>query len=209
LVINPWNKGGLKMRGKFVLAVLAMLMVGVGCVTAPLDTHVQEIVYEQGKIQKFTYKDNTYGQKGDSAAFMGAIDTLKQLDPLALPELEDLPMPGVQKKDVHAYTGIIKNTTKYDLSVPSANSGATLAVPAKGFIEYKAWTRHFNLTVYRDGKPFYCLKISAHPRGYAYMCEKYDFIAEIVKPEPVKKRKPVRKRRYKRAPRGEGVEGYG
>lgn len=193
------------MWGISVLAVLAMFMVGVGCATAPLDQRVQEIVYEQGKIQKFTYKDNTYGQKGDSAAFVGAIDTLRQLDPLALPELEDLPMPGLPKKDIRAYTGIIKNTTRYDLSVPSANSGATLAVPAKGFIEYTAWTRHFNLTVYRDGKPFYCLKINAHPGEYAYMCEKYDFIAEIVRPEPVKKRKPTRKRRYKR----EGVEALG
>ena len=40
-----------------------------------------------------------------------------------------------------------------------------------------------NVTAYHDGKPFYCLKLWADPGEYPFMCEKYDFMAEIVKPE--------------------------
>ena len=46
------------------------------------------------------------------------------------------------------------------------------------------WTRHAEVTAYHDGKPFYCLTLSANPREYPFMCKKYDFMAEIVKPEP-------------------------
>ncbi|MGC2432756.1 MAG: hypothetical protein WA433_03155, partial [Desulfobaccales bacterium] len=42
--------------------------------------------------------------------------------------------------------------------------------------------RAFGLTIYCDGKPYYCLNIHAKPRAYPFMCEKYDFMAEIVKP---------------------------
>ncbi len=39
------------------------------------------------------------------------------------------------------------------------------------------------MTAYHDGKPFYCLKLFADPSEYPFMCKKYDFMAEIVKPE--------------------------
>jgi hypothetical protein len=130
----------------------------------------------------------------------------------ALPEMGDLPVPPRMKKSARQYTGIIKNKTGYDVAIPSRNSGATLAIPARGWTEYISWDKNFDLTVYQDGKPFYCLQIMSHPREYAYMCKKYDFIAEIVKPvaAPAKKHKPVRKKkRLKRKPKSEGVEAFG
>ena len=45
------------------------------------------------------------------------------------------------------------------------------------------WNRRANVTAYRDGKPFYCLKLLADPNEFPFMCSKYDFMAEIVKPE--------------------------
>ncbi len=136
------------------------------------------------------------------------------IDPSALPEVRDLPVSITfdKPKTARRYTGIIKNITSYDLAVPSKNSSATFSLPAKGWIEYTAWEQKFDLTVYRDGKPFYCLRINAHPREYPYMCKKYDFIAEVVAAEPVKESKPVRKKRSikkKPIPKGEGVEGLG
>ena len=110
------------------------------------------------------------------------------------------------------YTGVIKNQTRYEVSVPSRNSGATLIIPARGFIEYVAYEKDFDVTVYRDGKPFYCLKINAHPGEYAFMCKNdYDFIAEIVKPEPASQAKYRKLKRAIKKPklRPEGEEGTG
>lgn len=197
---------------KRILAVVTAvaLLVGAGCAYGPPDRHVEEIQYENGKLQKFSYLDETSGGKGDSSNFVAAIDTLKQVDPLALPELEDLPVPGLPNRKARAYTGVIKNKTKYEVSVPSKNSDATLVIPPYGWIEYTAWNQVFDLTAFHDGKPFYCLKINAHPKNYAFMCKKYDFIAEIVKPVPVRKYKPIRKKRIKKKPKGDDkVAGLG
>jgi hypothetical protein len=126
----------------------------------------------------------------------------------ALPQMRDLPLPAPLKKEkpTRLYTGIIKNKTNYDVSVPSGNSGATLAIPAKGWIEYSAWTSRFELTAYHNGKPFYCMKIVAEPRAHPFMCKKYDFMMEIVKPEPKpeKKMKKAIKKKKK-----DGVEASG
>jgi hypothetical protein len=129
------------------------------------------------------------------------------IDNSALPDLRDLPHPAGLKKNQTArqYTGIIKNKTNYEVSLPSANSDGTLVIPAHSWIEYIAWTRKFDVTAYHDGKPFYCLKIQAQPKNYEFMCSKYDFMAEIVKPEPVRKYKPLRKRRIKRKPQSDKV----
>jgi hypothetical protein len=122
-------------------------------------------------------------------------------DILGLPDQRDLPFLAKAKKQevTKQVTGIIKNKTRYEVSVPSENSDATLIIPAHSWIEYTAWTRKFDVTVYREGKPFYCLKIQAYPKEYSYMCKKYDFMAEIVKPEPSKagKYKPMKKRKYR------------
>jgi hypothetical protein len=129
----------------------------------------------------------------------------------ALPDMRDLPVPASLKKgkQVRLYTGIIKNTTKYEVEVPSSNSGATLVIPAKSWIEYTSWVRRFDLTAYHDGKPFYCMKIYANPKTYPFMCQKYDFMIEIVKAEPVPKAKKKAIKKRKKAPKKEGVEGLG
>lgn len=119
-------------------------------------------------------------------------------DPSALPSRSDLPVPANLRNNQTArrYTGIIKNKTRYEVSVPSENSDATLLIPAHSWIEYTMWTRSANVTAYHDGKPFYCLKLWADPSDYPFMCTKYDFVAEIVKPEAVVgKYKPMKKRK--------------
>ena len=127
-------------------------------------------------------------------------------DPSALPGRGELPLPANLRDNERArrYTGIIKNKTGYEVSVPSENSDATVIIPPHSWIEYTMWTRRANVTAYRDGKPFYCLKLYADPSEYNFMCDKYDFMAEIVKTEPAAGRyKPMKKRyrRVKRQPR--------
>jgi hypothetical protein len=116
-----------------------------------------------------------------------AIDAPRPLGPPATLELLD----GV------AYTGIIKNKTRYEVSIPSENSGGTLVIPPQGWIEYTIWTHQVDVTAYHNGKPFYCLKLDARPQEYPFMCKKYDFMAEIVKAEGGGKYKPMKKRKYR------------
>jgi hypothetical protein len=118
-------------------------------------------------------------------------------DAAGLPDRRDLPFPANLQRNETArrYTGIIKNKTRYEVSVPSENSDATLVIPPHGWIEYTMWTRRANVTAYNDGKPFYCLKLCADPSEYLFMCSRYDFMAEIVKPEPAGKYKPMKKRK--------------
>jgi hypothetical protein len=127
-----------------------------------------------------------------SSGVAAAIDTPRPLGPPATLEVLD----GV------AYTGIIKNKTRYEVSIPSENSDGTLVIPPGGWIEYTIWTHQSDVTAYYEGKPFYCLKLAAHPKEYPFMCKKYDFMAEIVKPEPAGKYKPMKKRkRVKKQPK--------
>lgn len=108
------------------------------------------------------------------------------------------------------YTGVIKNKTNYDISFVSENSGGTLIVPARGWIEYTVWKPDVNLIGYLNGKPYFCEKVGVNPQSYPFMCKKYDFVAEIVKAEPVRKVKPVRKKRpLRKKPTGAEVEGLG
>jgi hypothetical protein len=102
------------------------------------------------------------------------------------------PIPPARK-----YTGIIKNKTKYEVSIPSRNSDATITIPPYGWVEYTAWNKHFSMTVYNDGNPFFCININAHFQKYPFMCKKYDFIAEIVKEEPVIRKGPSKLKRRK------------
>jgi len=128
-----------------------------------------------------------------------------EIDKGALPALSDLPATPITNRagPPRRYTGIIKNKTALEVSVPSGNSGSTLVIPARGWIEYISYARHFNLTAYHDGKPYYCMNINAEPRNYAFMCDRYDFVVEIVKPEPQPKIAPKHKR-YKKKPKDEG-----
>jgi hypothetical protein len=121
-------------------------------------------------------------------------------DPSALPSRSDLPVPANLRNNqtARSYTGIIKNKTRYEVSVPSENSGATLLIPPHSWIEYTMWTWRTSVTAYQDGKPFYCLKLVADPSEFSFMCNKYDFMAEIVKPEPAAGQyKPMKKRKYR------------
>jgi hypothetical protein len=108
-----------------------------------------------------------------------------EIDEAALPKMRDLPVPPNARRQgwPRKYTGIIKNTTWNDVSVPSGNSDATLIIPARSWIEYDTWLRYFDLTAYYEGKPYYCMKITADPRSVPFMCARYDFMVEIVKPE--------------------------
>jgi hypothetical protein len=101
--------------------------------------------------------------------------------------------------DGFPYTGIIKNNTRYEVSIPSDNSGATLVIPPYGWTEYTIWTHQYDVAAYYNGDPFYCLKLIANPQAYTFKCKKYDFMAEIVKPEPTGggKYKPMKKRKYR------------
>jgi hypothetical protein len=130
----------------------------------------------------------------------------------ALPAMRDLPVPSTLKKErAYQYTGIIKNKTNYEVSIPAGNSGSILTIPPKGWIEYPVWGRRYDVTAYHDGKPFYCLKIYVQPKNYAFMCKKYDFMVEIVKPEPKAKRVPKKKKAIKKktAPQDEGAKESG
>ena len=120
-----------------------------------------------------------------------AIDAPRVPRPLGPPVTLEL-LDGV------AYTGIIKNNTRYEVSIPSENSDGTLVIPPHGWIEYTIWTHKVDVTAYYDGKPFYCLKLAANPQAYPFMCKNYDFMAEIVKSEGGGKYyKPMKKRKYR------------
>ena len=128
----------------------------------------------------------------------------------ALPEVRDLPSTPIVDRagPARKYTGIIKNKTAYEVSVPSSNSAATLIIPARGWIAYTAYARHFNLTAYHAGKPFYCMNITASVGDYPYMCDRYDFMVEIVKPEPKTKAPGKKMKRYQKKPKcDEGAKG--
>jgi hypothetical protein len=118
----------------------------------------------------------------------------------ALPDVRDLPASPIVDRagPARKYTGIIKNKTAYEVSVPSGNSGATLIIPARGWIEYTSYERHFDLTAYHAGKPFYCMNITASVGDYPYMCDRYDFMVEIVKPEPKSTAPGKKMKRYKK-----------
>ncbi len=115
----------------------------------------------------------------------------------AIPELRDFPYPSNIKRRAPArrYTGIIKNKTRYEVSMPSENSDATLVIPPHSWIEYTMWTRACR----RDGisrrQAVLLPNLLANPREYPFMCSKYDFMAEIVKPEPTHRYKPMKKRK--------------
>jgi hypothetical protein len=193
-----------------IISIWVMVWLISGC--AQFNSK-EEIVYEEGKLQKFSYLNESQGtvkSKANDSAFMDAVEVLGKVDPAALPQLGDLPRFQKDKKgSARTYTGVIKNATKYNVVVPSLNSGATLSIPAHGFIEYVAYTRTFDLTVFSDGNPFYCLKIKADPKNYQYMCKQYDFIAVIDKPEPVVQEKYRKMKRAIKKPKPcpEGEQG--
>ena len=112
--------------------------------------------------------------------------------------------------EAHPYTGIIKNETRYEVSIPSENSEATLIIPPHSWIQYTIWGQRAKVTAYQRGRPFYCLNIFAHPQEYPFMCQKYDFITEIRLPEPVHRYHPIPRRGpVRHNPCDDGVEAFG
>lgn len=181
---------------KKIIAVAALVLFGLGCVGGT----------PQGQT---AYETNKALMASNVADQGGLVFDPLNIDGSALPNIQDLPAPPIQTPK--KYTGIIKNNTRFEVSIPSRNSSATVTIPPYGWVEYTAWNSFFNLTVYHDGKPFYCLNIHAHLQNYPYMCKKYDFMAEIVKEEPVIRERPVQKeRRIKKKPKCDrGVEALG
>lgn len=171
---------------KCLILLLALPGAG-GCLSpGPLNHTRQEIVYEQGKLQKFAYVGDTYTSPErpyQRSPFLEAIDILKSCDPEALPRLEDLPRPPSRQLPDRKYVGIVQNLTSYDISIPSSNSGAVLVVPAKGWLEYEAWDARIKLEGFVNGRQVYAQTLQAKPRRYEYFGKYYDFVATI-RPEP-------------------------
>ncbi|MDP3182223.1 MAG: hypothetical protein Q8M54_05325 [Desulfobaccales bacterium] len=188
---------------KNTLFFLILIFLFLGCAT---DRHREEIVYENGKLQKYLYLDDLRGRKNkgpeDTSVFLDVIDIIKRSDANALPELRDLPLTKSnlkERKRTRSYTGIIQNYSNYEVTVPSVNSSAVLIVPAQGWLEYVVWSPSIHLAGYVEGKQIYQQKIVVQPKKFKYMGKEYDFVAEI-KPlapvkDPVPKTIPSRKKR--------------
>lgn len=178
-----------------LLFLLTVISCFWGCAQ---DRHRQEIVYENGKLQKYFYQDDLRGRKDnglqDASVFLDILDIIKSSDAKALPELGDLPLTRdnlKKRKRTRCYTGIIQNYTNYDVTIPSANSSASLLVPARGWLEYTAWSPSVHLSGYVDGQQVYHQKIVVQPKKYKHMGKDYDFLAEIKPSEPVKEPPPT------------------
>ena len=179
---------------KKIILILVIKFFLIGCA---VDRHRQEIVYENGKLQKYLYLDDIQGRKDsgpeNASVFLDVLDIIKRSDAQALPELRDLPFASdnlKKRKRTRLYTGLIQNYANYDITVPSENSGASLRVPAQGWLEYIAWSPTIHLAGYVEGKQVYYQKIVVQPKKYKYMGKEYDFVAEIKPPEPIKEPPP-------------------
>lgn len=155
-----------------------------------------EIDYQDGVLKKYYLKDDAYDARNASYADPAQVITNSGGNlPSALPILRKPSLKG----DTQQYTGIIRNKTKTDITVPSQNSAATLTVPAGGWIEYTIWRPRTKFTAYLVGNPIRCFNICVKPKCYPFMCKDYDFMAVIdapEKPEYYKKyKKRVRKKR--------------
>lgn len=193
-----------------ILYIIFIAGLFLGCA---VNKHVEEFVYEGGKIQKYKYYDDTSGKyrtgpEGGSV-FLDIVDIIKRGDEYALPELRDLPLTEHnlrKRKRTRSYTGVIQNYTKYDISIPASNSAATILVPAQGWMEYTTWSPTVHLDGYVEGQKIYHQKIVVQPKKYKHMGKEYDFVAAIGKEVVPPKKKPVRKKKPK--PKVE-VEGLG
>jgi len=191
------------MRKKFCI-ILPLLWL-TGCVTGAVPRHVEEIVYEQGKLQRYSYYNASAAPQGDSTAFREAIGIIREADPAAMPDLKELGLSPrgtvTAQRQIRSYTGIIKNQTNYELTIPSANSQGALLVPPRGWIEYTVWNPNVNFSPYLDGKPYRCFNIKVKPKAYPFLCKKYDFMAVIEKDQPPPSKKKIKKPRKRKPPK--------
>ncbi len=82
-------------------------------------------------------------------------------------------------QEIRPYVGLVRNFAEVDIAVPSANSAATIIVPAQSAVEYTVWQPNFTLFAYARGKEVYCRRMQVQPKKYSVFCKKYDFLAEI------------------------------
>ena len=73
------------------------------------------------------------------------------------------------------YTGVIKNNTACEFSIPSQNSMGTLIVPARGWIEYVVWDPKFEVIPYYKGNPFGCQWVTVTPKAFCLHVQKLRF----------------------------------
>ena len=99
------------------------------------------------------------------------------------------------------YTGVIKNNTACEFSIPSQNSMGTLIVPARGWIEYVVWDPKFEVIPYYKGNPFGCQWVTVTPKAFCYMCKNYDFMVDINGPGPCPAEEPCYQKYKKRVRR--------
>ena len=72
------------MRTVIIFLLMGLLTIVWGCALPPLDHTRQEILYEDGKVQKFSYAGDIFGPNqgpGESGQFREAIDVLREVDP--------------------------------------------------------------------------------------------------------------------------------
>lgn len=187
---------------KRILALSIAILLCLGCAQT---SHYEEILYEDGKLKKYAYVDDTKGGKGDSSVFLDAVEIIKRQDSTAFPDPQDLPLPQYNLKKwarTRSYTGLIKNYSRHEVSIPSANSSAAVVVPARDWreysaIEYTVWSPAVNLQGFVDGQVVYQQKLVAQPKKFQYMGKYYDFVAEIKPPQPEPKAKPKYKKKRK------------
>jgi hypothetical protein len=180
---------------KTIILIAAIIPWCFGCVGAVGGT--PQRAYDSNNIASMTVAANAPKKLGSN----GLVFNPTEIDVSALPSLQDLPVPATLKnqRKAHEYTGIIKNKTRYKISIPSKNSDATLIIPPHSWITYTIWVKHENVTAYHRGNPYYCLNILAHPGEYPFICKKYDFMVEILPREPAIRHWPSKlKRRIRR-----------
>jgi len=177
---------------KIIILIAAIIPWCFGCVGG-----TPQRTYDANNVASTSVAANAPKRLGSN----GLVFNPAAIDASALPRLQDLPVPDrlTNKRQAHAYTGIIKNKTRYEISIPSQNSDATVIIPPHGWIKYTIWTKRANVTTYHRGQPFYCLNIFAHSHEYPFMCKRYDFMVEILPPEPPIRHWPSKlKRRIRR-----------
>lgn len=93
----------------------------------------------------------------------------------------------IRGQDIRPYVGLIRNFSALDISIPSADSSATLILPARSQIEYTVWQPSVDIFGYVKGKQVYYDKFRIGRQKYTFMGKSYDFLAEVCPqlPDPV------------------------
>lgn len=90
----------------------------------------------------------------------------------------------IRGQDIRPYVGLVRNLADVDISIPSANSNATVIVPARRSLELTVWEPQAKIFGYVDGKEVFCQSITVRPKQYSQFCKKYDFLVEMFTEPP-------------------------